>query len=264
VTERIARLAELIRLAGPAAHPSAMAAGRNRFTRAVDRMLLCVRRYAPPVHWLVAVLFGAGLFAYVWLVARTSRVVPVGARMWPNLPAACVMAIWHDNAPALLAALAKSKPRPRLVVLVSTEPRGDALSVLFRLLGVRVIRGDWEHHGWPAITRTAELVAGGACAIITPDGGGPRRIARPGVLVLAAAAGVPLVVLGADCTPAWTEPHKWDRPRNPLPFGRIVVCVNSPVRLDDLKDAEAVESARIALQQNLNEAYQAARLELQR
>ena len=112
---------------------------------------------------------------------------------------------------------------------MATEPRGDLLAVLCRLLGVEVVRGDWEHQGWPAVQRIAERVAAGACAIMTPDGGGPRRVARPGALVLAAAAAAPLVVLGADCRPAFSERRKWDQQRTPVPFGRIAVAIQAPV-----------------------------------
>ena len=73
--------------------------------------------------------------------------------------------------------------------------------VLCRLCGLRVIRGDWEHHGWPAVTRMTDVMAKCSCAVITPDGGGPRCTARAGALVLAAAADVPLVAIGAECRP---------------------------------------------------------------
>lgn len=231
MTEKISHLAELIRRAGATAHPNPSAAGRNRFTRIVDRMLLRVRRYAPPLHWLGAFFLGTGFFLYAWVVGRTSRLIAAGQAKWPDIPAGCVLAIWHDSAPSLLGTIVKLKPSSPLVILVATEPRGDVLAVFCRLLGLRVIRGDWEHGGWPAITRMAELVAGGAAAIITPDGGGPRRVARPGALVLAAAARVPLVVLGADCHPALTEPHKCDQPRNPVPFCGIAISMNRPVLL---------------------------------
>ncbi len=256
--DKVARLAELVRQAGTTRHVSASEAGRNRLTRTIDRALLWVRRYAWPLHWLAVTLLGAGLFLYTWLVARTSKLIGVGACAWPDFPPGCVLAIWHGSAPSLLGAIASLKPRQKLVIMVATEPRGDLLAVLFRWLGVEVVRGDWEHHGWPAVKRIAELVTGGACAIITPDGGGPRLVARPGALVLAAAAAVPLVVLGADCRPAFTLWRKWDQPRNPVPFGRIAVAIHEPVLLDDFENAAAMETARLELQRALDQAHQEA------
>lgn len=257
--DKIERLAELVRRAGTTPHVSPSEAGRNRFTRTIDVALLWIRRHATPVHWLAAALLGAGLFAYAWLVARTSRLIAVGPRRWPDFPAGCVLALWHGSAPSILGAIAGTKSRPRLVILVATEPRGDALAVLFRLLGLDVVRGDWEHHGWPAMKRIAELVADGACAVITPDGGGPRGVARAGAIVLAAAARVPLVVLGADCRPAVVERRKWDQSRNPVPFSRIVIATEEPIRFDEFEDAAAMEAARLELQHSLERAHQQAR-----
>ena len=134
---------------------------------------------------------------------------------------------------------------------------------LCRRLGLRVIPLDWEHPGWPAVTRSAELVAAGACAVITPDGGGPRRMARAGALVLAAAAGAPLFAIGAECRPALSEPHKWDRQRTPLPFSRIAISIEEPLLFSDFPDVAAMESGRIALQKALDEARRKVRHRLQ-
>ena len=251
ISEKMLRLAELVRHLQTTRHVSARAAGRTSFTRGLDAFMLWVRRYAPPIHWLGALLFGSGLFVYAWLVARTSRLTTLGERAWPDLPDRGVLAVWHDSAPALLAALAKRKPRVKTVIMVATEPRGDSLTILCRLLGLHVIRGDWEHHGWQSVARLADQVSRGACAIITPDGGGPRRLARAGVLVLAAAAGVPVIPIGADCHPALREPHKWDQPRNPVPFGHVAICIDPELEVNDFADQSALESARLRLEQAL-------------
>ena len=259
LTEKMVRLAELVRGLQTTAHVGPRAAGRNALTRRLDAVLLWVRRHAPPIHWMGASLLGMLLFIYAWLVARTSRLTTVGARAWPDLPDRGVLAIWHGSAPSLLAALAKRKPRAAIVILIATEPRGDSLMLLCRLLGLRVIRGDWEHHGWPSVVRLASEIAAGGCAIITPDGGGPRRLARAGALVLAAATGVPLIPIGADCHPAVTELHKWDQPRNPVPFGQLAISIEQPLNLEDFPDTAALESARLRLEEALNASSERAR-----
>jgi lysophospholipid acyltransferase (LPLAT)-like uncharacterized protein len=258
VTDRLLRLAELVRHPDTTRHVSPQAAGRSAFTRGVDRVLLWVRRYARPIHWLGASTCGVALFIYLWLLARTSRLITVGARAWPDLPDRAVLAIWHDSAPSLFAALAKRKPGARMVIMITTEPRGDILTVMCRLLGFEVVRGDWEHHGWHSVARLANQISAGACAVITPDGGAPRRLARAGTLVLAAALGVPLIPIGADCRPALREPHKWDQPRNPLPFGHIAVCIQPELHAGDFTDTDGLESARLRLEQALNAASASA------
>lgn len=133
------------------------------------------------------------------------------------------------------------------------------LTILSRLLGLKVIRADWEHHGWPSVARLARHLMSGGCAIITPDGGGPRRRARPGALVLAAATGVPLIPIGADCRPAVVESRKWDKSRNPVPFGAIAISLGQPLNHDDFADAAALEHARHSLEQALNASSDVSR-----
>lgn len=259
----MARLAELVRHTSAPPHPSAPAVGRNAFTRAVDRLILWIRSYLPPLHWAGAALFGLTMYLYAWMAGRSSRLVAVGSKNWPDFPEHCVLAIWHGSAPTLLAAIAKSRPQSPLAILVATEPRGDALMILCRLLGLRVIRGDWEHHGWPALAQLSDAVAAGASAVITPDGGGPRHMARAGALVLAATARAPLVPIGAECRPAISEPHKWDKQRSPLPFGRIAIAIEPSLEFDDFPDAAALESGRRLLQERLRHAWLNARQTLQ-
>lgn len=261
IAEKIARLAALVRNARRPGHPSASEAGRNAFTRTIDAALLWIRRYLPPVHRLAASLFGLGLFLYAWLVGRTVRGMALRTN-WSDLPRGCVVAVWHGAAPSLLSAIAQNKSLAHFAIMIATEPRGDSLEVLCRRLGMQVIRGDWEHHGWPAVTRMAELARAGACVLITPDGGGPRCVARPGALVLAAVAGVPIIAIGAECRPAIVEPNKWDKPRNPLPFARVAISMEKPLFFDDFKCAEEVESARRTLEEALNEGQRKARAAL--
>jgi len=259
MTERISRLAGLIRSTGTPRHLTAREAGRNRLTRSIDTLMLWVRTYVPPLHWLFTILLGSSLFLYARIVARTAELIPLGVRQWPDVPSRAVLAIWHGSTPCLLAAIAKRTPRSNLVILITTEPRGDILTILCRLLGLDVIRGDWEHHGLHAMKKVAERVSDGACAIITPDGGGPRQVARAGAVVLAAAGGVPLFPVGTDCHPGITQPRKWDRSRNPLPFSRIAVAMDEPVVLGGLDDPSELECARLRLEQALNHAQTIAR-----
>jgi len=127
---------------------------------------------------------------------------------------------------------------------------------------MQVIRGDWEHHGGPAVTKMAELAREGVCVLITPDGGGPRCLARPGALVLAEAEGVPIVAIGAECRPTIVEPNKWDKPRNPLPFARVAIFMEKPLFFADFNDAAELESARRTLGEVLNEGQRKARAAL--
>jgi len=127
------------------------------------------------------------------------------------------------------------------------------------MAGFEVVRGDAEHGGWEALIEIANEVREGAAALISPDGGGPPFVARVGAVALASAVGVPLIPVGADCSPSVFERHKWDTARNPLPYGRIAVACSEPLTFRSFEDAASLENARSQLQDALDRAANEAR-----
>lgn len=250
--ERLAHLAEMIATTHSHARATQKHTDRNAFTRFVDRSFGLVRKYAPPVHaagsFLTALLF----FVYARVVALTARLKSSGAAAWPDLPTPCVLALWHGDAPSLLVALAKRRPATRVAIMVAGDPRGDFLALLCRMVGLEVVRGSDEHGGWSALAELAGMLTRDACVIITADGGGPARIAKPGAVALASAAGVPLVPVAADCHPAIQETRKWDTARNPVPFCSLTVIVGPAQRFDFFRDVASFEQARSWLEKTLN------------
>ena len=218
--------------------------GRNVFTRTLDTVFALVRKYLPPLHWLLVVLAATILFLYAQLVALTSRLVTNGSQQWPDVPTPSVLALWHRDAPSLLVAFTKRRPKARTVIMISRDPRGDTLAFLCRLIGLEVVRGDSRDGGWDALLELANKLINGACVILTADGGGPARIAKVGAVALASSVGVPLIPLAADCHPAIEEHHKWDAARNPLPFGNLLVLIGMAHRFNPLEDLSSIEAAR--------------------
>src|SRR5688572_8819083 len=49
--------------------------GRNILTRAIDSTFALLRKYLPPLHWLVVVLGAIVMFLYAQVVAFTARLV---------------------------------------------------------------------------------------------------------------------------------------------------------------------------------------------
>lgn len=139
-------------------------------------------------------------------------------------------------------------------LMVSRDARGDCVAVFCRWLGFEIVRGDAEYGGWKALIEIANEVQNGAAALISPDGSGPPFVARVGAVALASAVGVPLIPVGADCSPSIFERHKWDDARNPLPFGRIAVVCGEPLTFLPFEDAASLETARQQLQAALDRA----------
>lgn len=136
--------------------------------------------------------------------------------------------------------------------MISGDSRGDYLALLCRLIGFHVVRGSSEEHGWQALFELAKALQNGACVIITADGGGPAHVAKVGAVALASSASAPLLPLAVDCHPAIEERHKWDRARNPLPFGSILIAVGSKRVFEPFTNAERIERARAWLGEELD------------
>ena len=226
--------------------------GRNILTRAIDSTIALLRKHLPLLHWLVVALSATVLFLYAQVVAITARLASIGSLQWPNIPAPCVLALWHHDAPSLLVVFAKRRPLCRTAIMVSHDPRGDSLALLCRMIGLHVVRGDSEEGGWDALLQLARELMKGASVILTADGGGPARQAKVGAIALASAVGVPLIPLGADCYPAIAEPHKWDAARNPVPFCSLKILLGPPRMFDPFADLSSVEEAQAWLEKTLN------------
>jgi lysophospholipid acyltransferase (LPLAT)-like uncharacterized protein len=259
VALRLAAIEQLITQLESLPPSSARARGRNFWTRMVDAAVSMAREYIPPLHWLGMAIFAAVLFIYARLCALTVRLRTTGKVEWPDMPAPCVLALWHACAPSLLVASAVQRPRATLAILVAGDPRGDSLSLLCKLLGLRVVRVAGPGGGWEALANLAGEIEQGACAIVTADGGGPARVAKVGAMALSSATGAPLFAVGADCYPALGQPHKWDSARTPLPFSRVAVVIGESLESPVLTDLASIEDACRWLQLSLDDAVVKAR-----
>jgi lysophospholipid acyltransferase (LPLAT)-like uncharacterized protein len=227
--------------------------GRNLLTRNLDWFFGAARQYVPPLYRIGAAISAFVVFLYARLVAVTVRLMRGGHLRWPEIPAPCVLALWHGDAPSFVVAFATRRPAVDLAILISFDARGDFLALLCRLLGFTVVRGGGAEHGWEVLIDLARKIEGGACVILTADGGGPAHVVKVGALALASATRVPLVPLSANCHPAIVERHKWDAARNPVPFARIAVALGEARTIEPLSNLETIEENRRYLQSALEE-----------
>ena len=227
--------------------------GRNLLTRSLDWFFGTARYYVPRLYKTGAAVTAFMVFLYARLVALTVRLVRVGHFRWPDIPAPCVLALWHGDAPSFLVAFATRRPASNMAILISLDARGDFLALLCRLLGFTVVRGGGPEHGWEVLIDLARKIEVGAGVVLTVDGGGPPHVVRVGALALASATRVPLVPLSANCHPAIMERHKWDAARNPVPFAKVAVVIGQAHTIEALNDSETIEKNRRSLQSALEE-----------
>jgi len=144
--------------------------------------------------------------------------------------AAAVFAFWHEFLPLMpaLVLIARRRPyyQPRPIhALVSQHRDGRFVGEVVRRFGIEPVLGSTSRGGPAGLRTLLRLLRRGAVIGITPDGPrGPRRVAAPGVVQLASAAGVPVLPCAAR-TRHRIVLGTWDRMPLPLPFGRgVVVC----------------------------------------
>jgi lysophospholipid acyltransferase (LPLAT)-like uncharacterized protein len=251
VARRLGEVHALAAASGPPRRPTDAERGRGIFTRALDAVLDTIAARAPALEWLASRLTAVVLYLYARVVGVTERLTADG---WPDAPAPAILAFWHGSAPAFLCAVARRRPARHTTILVARDSRGDCLALLCRWLGFAVVRGDATSNGWAALEVLAEELARGDSVAITVDGFGPARVVKTGAVALAAATGAPLVAVGAACWPALAERHKWDRARNPVPFGRVAVALAEPITLEPIGGSDDLDAARRRIAASIDSA----------
>lgn len=137
----------------------------------------------------------------------------------------CVLAFWHGR----LMGVMMDNLGCGAVSMASHSADGAVAAGALAALGLRAARGSSSRRGREALVEVEGILLGGApFAGLTVDGPrGPWRQVKPGALVLARRAGVPLVPATFSCR----RPRllrSWDRMVLPLPFTRVVVEYGEP------------------------------------
>lgn len=187
-------------------------------------------------HPATQAAFAHGVGLYLWFTYLTTRWVFVGSEhLAPYVGGApMVCAFWHERLPLMpkLWLLARNMPGgggARVHVLVSQHRDGRFIGTVMRWFRIDVVFGSSSKGGAASTRALLTLMAKGEQVGITPDGPrGPRRVAAAGVAQLAALAGVVVLPTAAQISHRKVL-RSWDRMVVPLPFGRGVVVVGTPI-----------------------------------
>ena len=156
-----------------------------------------------------------------------------------------ILAFWHERLLLMpvvwrLSRRAGGSPGhyPKVNFLVSRHHDGQLIARVMAHFGGRAVHGSsarekdgriTERGGAAAIRRLACLLREGGHVVVTPDGPrGPALSAKPGLAHLASMTGRPILPCAAATRPHLRLPT-WDRMMVPLPFGRGVVTLASPI-----------------------------------
>jgi lysophospholipid acyltransferase (LPLAT)-like uncharacterized protein len=202
---------------------------------------------------------GLGAAEYLRLVWYTSRFVVEPAdiyeRLKPELPV--IFAFWHGQ--HFMVPFAKPA-HYRAKVLISRHRDGEMNAIAAQRLGVQAIRGSGDREGrfdrkggvTAFMTMLTALQDNWSIAM-TADVPKVSRQAGTGVVKLAQLSGRPIYPV-AVATSGRITLASWDRSVINLPFSRGAIVAGAPIRVAVGADAEAVEQARLAVEQGLNAA----------
>lgn len=163
-------------------------------------------------------------------MARTARIGPVSRDQ-------VVLTFWHEyNLALYVLATARRGDLPHASFTTDT-PRGTVIRTVFQSLArgpeqVAVLPLPDETDraaGRSTARRLGDLGRIGFSVVVTPDGPwGPHRVAKPGALLVARRAGVPILPVAVRARPSIRLP-RWDRQLLPLPFARLDLVAGTPM-----------------------------------
>lgn len=175
--------------------------------------------------------------------ALASLLIRVLARTWsvhvegrfPTGP--CIIAFWHGEMLPVWFAFRALRP----VALVSPSTDGAILGTLLADWGYTVVKGSSSRGGKEALQIMVEQAASNV-VLITPDGPrGPAHVAKPGAVIAAHRAGVPLILVRMRSTRTTIFERSWDRFQLPLPFAQITLHVSAPIEVPSYLTREEID-----------------------
>jgi lysophospholipid acyltransferase (LPLAT)-like uncharacterized protein len=214
------------------------------------------------VH-IAAHLLAWTYYVYMALVWHTCRVESYGmgrAISAVNKHRNIVVALWHDN--VVLAPRCCRVFRP--TTLASRSDIGEVITAILKLQRYDVFRGGSSRGKKRRTAVLQQLVdhisqRQEVMLALTVDGStGPARVMKPGIIALSGNTGAPIFAVHIACKPTLKLPT-WDRTRIPVPFGRIVMVVEGPIRCDQaLIDADEFRRLREQTQLLLDDTAERA------
>lgn len=166
-----------------------------------------------------------------------------------------IWCLWHNRLVSCMELYRRFRyqenPQAKLAALVSASKDGAALVRALANFKVHAVRGSSSRRGGQALKEMTSCLRRGYDAAITPDGPrGPKYEVHPGIITLARLSGRPIVPVGVRYHRKITL-RSWDSFQLPLPFSRVDVRLEPPVRVPRDLGPEEEEQSRLWLENEL-------------
>ena len=165
-----------------------------------------------------------------------------------------VVAFWHEGIFTVGWYVARLLKRGvRMTILISPSADGELGTMILASFGSRAVRGSARRSGAAALRGlNRAIVEGRQSPAIAVDGSkGPRRYCKPGAIMVARIAGVPIIPVGFAARHGWRSPT-WDRHLVPFPGSKVAITVGEPFLVEKKIDADTLEERRRELEERLN------------
>jgi lysophospholipid acyltransferase (LPLAT)-like uncharacterized protein len=167
---------------------------------------------------------------YLRLVAATARTS--GPTV---IQGQALFAIWHESNLVAATAAYRLRTTKRVISFSTRGLRGIVMNSMLEAMGSGVVALPEEGNRAEAAKLAREMARigrEGLSLVVSCDGPlGPYRVAKPGVLIVARAAGLPIQPWAVSIKPPWRLNGRWDRHLVPLPFCRMRVDEGTPIHI---------------------------------
>ena len=201
---------------------------------------------------------------YLRLVQVTSRftTVPEDLDAFIEGKTPLIVAMWHGQ--HLMLPFARPDTIGPTAALISRHEDAGAQARALENLGIAAVRGSggpvdrqYYKRGAPAMRELMRHLESGASVALTADVPKVARVAGMGVVTLAKLSGRPIVPTAVVAS-LRVQFNSWDRASLGLPFSRAIVVVGDFINVPSDADEVAMEAARLAVQEGLDEAHRRA------
>ena len=211
---------------------------------------------------VVPVLGARLLRLYVFLSRKSNRVevikIPVVKEIEVSGKGAIIL-FWHER--LMLAPIMAFHTYKHVNMLSSTHRDSDIIVNGIRLPNLSFIRGsaanpkkpEKDKQGAWALYQIIGALRKGDIVSITPDGPrGPARKIQPGVVELAARAGVPIIPFGLSAK-SGKHLKSWDKLFLANPFSRKLIISGAPITIPKEANPDEMDQFRNEVEAALNE-----------
>ncbi|MBZ0137362.1 MAG: DUF374 domain-containing protein [Planctomycetes bacterium] len=168
-----------------------------------------------------------------------------------------IFVLWHNRLSGFFAWAARNAIRStsfRIDSIISASKDGEFLARLIREGGGGEIRGSSSRDAARALRTAVIAAAEGANIASVGDGPrGPRYVLKPGPILLAKAAGIPILPFTWACNRTFQLHRSWDQLMVPLPFSTLRIRFGEPLFVPEDAGAREIVGLRRKLESSLND-----------